>query len=305
MSPAPAATGAVLLGGTVFASASLLLDDPVATAASVGAAALAVGGAAVGALRSRHDRRALVPHLLLLVGLVLLVAATIGTGFPDEHHEGGRADWLALVAYAPFTAAAVVLRGAHRRGEHRRDRLDTAVVGASGALLMWMSVAEPLLEGPRSTNHTVLHVAIPVAGVVLFVAVAHLLLRAGPRSTPTWLLLAGSVALWVGEAAATWVHHGSAAVGPMAEAGRVAAIVLVGAAAAHPMLRPITPRAADARGLGEARLALLSIAAIVPPVVLVVLVLAGETGLDRLLVTAAACVVVFGNTLMRLWDMMR
>ena len=302
MPAATAATGAVLLCGAALATASILLDGPAATAAVVVAAALAVGGGVIGTVRHRHDPQARRPQSLLLAGIVLLAAATLVTGAdPDP----GPADWLALAAYVPFTAAAVALRVAHRRGEHRRDRLDTAVVGTSVALVMWMSVAEPLLDGSRTTALTVLHVGLPVAGVVLFAASAHLLLRAGPRSTPSWLLVAGFTALWIGDAAATWVHHGNAAAEPVVGTARLVACILVGAAAAHPSLRPSVPRAADARGLGEARLATLSFAAMIPPLVLVGLLLVDDEGLDRLLVAAAACVVVFGTTLMRLWDMMR
>ncbi|GGN52783.1 hypothetical protein GCM10010112_00850 [Actinoplanes lobatus] len=229
--------------------------------------------------------------LLLIAGVSAVVALTLGirSSHPDDVRPwwvlagavglsalGGaaagapafltdRLPWLEpagtallLVGYA---ALAVALAGfVDRRTSSSRDRaglLDALMVTSGVALLIWTFVVGPRLESSVATGWT--EVAMPVADLLCLGLLVRLATMPGRLVAPGYILGAGVVALLAADVARASGY------------GLLALYTAAGMAALIPSMAELTrPAESPPTETSHARLALLGVAAMVAPTVLLV-----------------------------------
>jgi diguanylate cyclase (GGDEF)-like protein/PAS domain S-box-containing protein len=288
----------VALGIAVQLAPTWYVQAPVRIAAGV-AVALAVQAGI-----RRHRPAAVVPWLLLTAAMALsslgtaafTAPAAVATHTPWLPITGR---WLLLAGYPLL--AAVMLRFAHDRTGGGRDRgglLDALTVTSGITLLTWAFVLGPHVRGmdPAAVDDW-LAVAFPLGDLLCLAALARLLTTASRRLVAGGFLGAGVVALIVTDIGYDLVRL-SGDLRFVASFGRIPLYAAAGLAALHPSMRGLTrPASAPPPDLGPVRLALLAIASLVGPAVMLIQVavtgrvpdlpvIAGLSGLTFLLVLA-------------------
>ncbi|GAA0435913.1 EAL domain-containing protein, partial [Actinoplanes campanulatus] len=225
------------------------------------AGASAVAALTLGIRRSRPDDERPWWVLAGAVGVSALGGAAAGA--PD--FLTGRLTWLEpagtallLVGYA---ALAVALAGfVDRRTSSSRDRaglLDALMVTSGVALLIWTFMVGPRLESSAATGWT--EVAMPVADLLCLGLLVRLATMPGRLVAPGYILGAGVVALLAAD-----VARGSGY-------GQLALYTAAGLAALIPSMAELTrPAESPPIETSHARLALLGVAAMAAPTVLLV-----------------------------------
>jgi diguanylate cyclase (GGDEF)-like protein/PAS domain S-box-containing protein len=255
----------------VLACAYFLIGHSVVVWAGIGlssAAAVIVGV-------TLHKPRRRLPWLLLAVALVLLTAGdttylvltqTLGQANPFP----SLSDIFDLATY-PFLIAALLLLPRSTRVRDRGGIFDALILTAGLGLLAWIFVIGPDLRDPsRSISNHVASIGYPLFDV-LFLAAAARLLTEVRRTVSVLLLAGGGVALLVTDVlyTASQLQEQWRGMGGPVDAGWIVAYAMWGAAALHPSMYELTePRVARDVGVTPARLVIVTVSALVAPVVL-------------------------------------
>jgi diguanylate cyclase (GGDEF)-like protein/PAS domain S-box-containing protein len=254
---------------------------PIWSAAGVSATFVVVGGMR----RNEPTRRG--PWRLLALGVALSsVGAVAYTSLPHLLGWAPRGpsvgDGVLLSAY-PVLALALLLFVRYRSGG-ARDRgslLDALTLTSAAMLLSWIYLIGPHLRDSELTMpEKLISVAYPVADVLCLALVTRLLTSSTRRSFALGVLGVGVGALLVGDVTANLGPLGGhAAEG--AALGLFGLYAALGVTALHPSMPELTePAALPSADVGRLRLALLAIAAMVAPVVLVLHVRFSDEVLD-------------------------
>jgi diguanylate cyclase (GGDEF)-like protein/PAS domain S-box-containing protein len=250
-----------------------VLDRPITVWAAIG---LSSSIAVVVGVRRYRPRRSL-PWLLMALALLLL---TVGdTDYFAITHTLGQTiafpslpDVFYLATY-PFLIAGLLLLPRSTTARDRGGIVDALILTAGLGLLAWIFVIAPALrdETRSATNHLA-SVAYPLFDV-LFLAAAARLLATVRRTNAVTLLAAGGVALLITDVlySASQLDQHARGIGGPVDVGWIVFYAMWGAAALHPSMYDLTePRIVRDTPVTPGRLVVLTLAALVAPVVLFV-----------------------------------
>jgi diguanylate cyclase (GGDEF)-like protein len=203
---------------------------------------------------------------------------------------------------SPIIAAGLIILVRHRTPRwHTPTVLDAAIVGTAAALLWWVYVLSPLTTAPgMSFAARLVSIFCPVMDLLVLVVALQLMLGAGARTLAYYLIVSSVVLMLAADvtyaqqtAEGTWRDFGSV------DALWLASHGLLGAAALHPSARRLDqPSAVRAPNATWRRLAVLTVASLVAPAVLVI-----ENARHRTVdveVIAGACAALFLLVLTRM-----
>ncbi|MDH5224789.1 MAG: EAL domain-containing protein [Actinomycetota bacterium] len=221
----------------------------------------------------------------------------------------GPADLLYLSVYPCLIAGVIMLIQARSPGRDQASLLDSAMVAIGVGTVTWVMLIAPYLDiAELDLKIKLTAMAYPVMDLLLAAAAIRLAVGAGRRPVAFYLLTASIVALFVTDAAYAWfglyTESGYQPGSGWLEAGWIAFYVLLGTAALHPSMRVLTERAPQRdEHLTFARLVLLTIAALSPPVVRLVQLARGEE--VDIGVLSAASIVLFLLVVLRMVGLIR
>ncbi|MBM2623111.1 EAL domain-containing protein [Actinoplanes sp. LDG1-06] len=301
----PARWAAALFGGwmAVLAVAFVLVPTGAQTPVRLLAGLTAVVVVTLGVRRNRPAHR--FPWRMLTTALVLSV---LGTGLyraPDWAHSVlpdlvDVGSLLVLVSYPVLAVMLVAL--VRRRAGNPRDRaalLDSLTVTSGVALLVWSFLLGPNLRG--SVAETWQQIAFPLGDLLLVGLLARLFVS-GVTARAGRLLGAGLVLMLISDVGyeISLLDGTTTIVG----LGRIAFYTAAGLAALHPSMAELDrPAGLPVAQLGRGRLALLGIASMISPAVLLVrMVRDGEV--PDLTVVAVLSALTFLLVLARMADIM-
>jgi diguanylate cyclase (GGDEF)-like protein len=288
----------------VVALASLPFVDADARLVA-GVSALAVGALSLAAAGLVHRVRA--GYLIVLgamgVHLIVAVVARDRDEFAAPTSARAVGDLVLQVALVLAMAAAAHTR---RGGSSRRDAVDALSVAVAGAVVGWITIADPLLTSGASpaTTAVLTGTAVPVAVLLACVTVA--LLISGLHRNPAMRLLSAAVVVDLAAVLTTGivrtgdVDERAAAI---AVAAHVGAFLLAASAFVHPSVHELVTPKRDVRPVSSrVRLALSTTAMLVPVALLAAI--PGQSPYDRVVRTIAA-VALIGSAAARLFHAVR
>ncbi|MBB5873015.1 diguanylate cyclase (GGDEF)-like protein/PAS domain S-box-containing protein [Allocatelliglobosispora scoriae] len=197
-------------------------------------------------------------------------------GYSNPYPSLGDAFYLAMF---PLLGAGVW--GLSRSGAAGRDRgsaIDAFIFTASFSLLWWIFLIGPHVSNPDLTTlQRMVSIAYPIGDILILATVGRLV--AMVRFSPTVVMLTiGGISLLITDVIYGLIQlHGDWAVGGPVDAGWLLFYGLWGAAALHPSMAELTePRIVRPRAPSRRRQIILSLMALIPPMVLLVEVVDGE-----------------------------
>ncbi|HEX3712306.1 MAG TPA: bifunctional diguanylate cyclase/phosphodiesterase [Trebonia sp.] len=257
-------------------------------------------------LRLNHPARK-VPWLLLAAALAsfaagqlsFLIAAKIKVVLPFPSF----ADVLYLLCY-PLGAAGLLIFIYWRTPDgDRRSLIDALTLTAGLALLSYTFLIRPYVHNPDlSTLQKFVAVAYPLGDVLLLGLLARLLAPGTIRTRSVQLLTVGFVCCLLSDTAFTAVQlHSTFHSGTLIDLGWALYYSALGAAALHPSMTRLTePVPRQQVEVSPARLALLMLASLIAPVVLLTALPGGAT--SDVSVIAVFSAILYLLVLTRLWD---
>lgn len=253
-----------------------------------------VGGVALWVYRP-HDPR---PWILLTMagvvwsaaGVVRSVTGATGDLSPDRSLAP---DVFAISGYALFAIGLVVMLRVHRGAVRARGlTLDGGIMALSVMLVFWVTLIAPIAFALDAAPVAKFSIGIyPVISAALVWIAARLAFGASIRGRSHQLLLAGMLALLVGDVAYVPLEMNLLDGVPrnVFDVPYALAYALLGTAILHPSMRnTVRPPAADVGGRQEARFALIGVALLTPAVML--LVWSPRTTTERVIVAGLAIV---------------
>lgn len=291
--PASGRRWQVLLGTGITLAALYVIVDYGAFASSVYVGVTATAAIAVGiAVRRRQLYR---PAAWTLLACGLALAATGHSIWYWLDLRGlepfpSIADAFYLAVYPLFVVALWLL--GRRRGEADGAVSDALILGTSATVLAWAVLIAPYLQDDSlTTGQLLVSAAYPVADLLLFPLLLHLVFAHTARMGAYLFLLLGMVAYL---AADVLYAHGNATgwydPGGMTDGAWLVAYVLFVAAAWHPTAAAEPPSVRSAPRLSGQRLVVLGAAAVLAPAV--ILMTAG-TDVALVRIAAIASIVLF------------
>ncbi|MER7845078.1 EAL domain-containing protein [Kitasatospora sp. NPDC096077] len=184
---------------------------------------------------------------------------------------------------AEFLLYAVGLLGFIRWRTAHQDRaglLDALIITLGLALLVWIYLILPYARNPALTwVQQAVSIAYPLGDVVVLALLLRLLTPRGGNSRALQLLTVGALGLLTSDVLYGLIQlHGTWRIGTGVELGWAAFYTAWGAAALHPSMvdltRPVPTQQPD---LSAGRLALLTLASLIAPGILIIESLAGNT----------------------------
>jgi len=254
---------------------------------------------------NRPARKA--PWLLLAAALAsfaagqlsFLVAARLRVILPFPSF----ADVLYLSCY-PLVAAALLIFVYWRTPDgDRRSLIDALTLTAGLALLSYTFLIRPYVHNPALSGlEKAVAVAYPLGDVLMLALLARLLAPGTGRTRSVQLLTAGAVACLLSDTSYTAVQlHAVFHSGTIIDLGWALFYTAWGAAALHPSMTRLTePVPRQQVEVSPARLALLMLASLIAPVVLLTTLPSGIT--SDVSVIAVFSAVLYLLVLTRLWD---
>lgn len=177
------------------------------------------------------------------------------------------------LAFYPLQAAGLVLLIRSRSpGRDVASLLDASIITVGVGVLAWVMLIQPYAEqAGLGAAERLISIAYPLMDVLLMAVTLRLVIIAGPRPVAFWLLGAGILCLVVTDSVYGFIQlHGVYEEGSTLDLGWIATYLLWGAAALHPSMRGVPDRAPEPRPRLSANwLALLTAAALIAPVVLI------------------------------------
>ncbi|MBD0695907.1 hypothetical protein BG452_22035 [Streptomyces sp. CBMA123] len=243
-----------------------------------GVAAVVVG------VRLNRPRHPLFWYLLALANLSFTTGEAIQALQLDILHLDNPFPSVADGFYlAEFLLYAAGLLGFIRWRTARQDRaglLDALIITLGLALLVWIYLILPYARNPDLTwIQKAVSIAYPLGDVVVLALLLRLLTPRGGNSRSLQLLTVGALGLLTSDVLYGLIQlHGTWQIGTGVELGWAAFYTAWGAAALHPSMveltRPVPTQQPD---LSAGRLALLTLASLIAPGILIIESLAGNT----------------------------
>ncbi|MGK5682184.1 GGDEF domain-containing protein [Actinoplanes sp. URMC 104] len=192
------------------------------------------------------------------------------------------ADGPYLLAYPLFAIGAYRLIKGRISGRDRAGLLDAAIVSVSLSLLSWSFLMRPIAaDESLGLLQRVVALAYPAGDLLLLVMVVRLVTTPGARTASYRLLIAAIGAQLVSDIGYAVVNMFTTYTDGLLDAGWIAMYLFWGAAALHPSMRALSEVAPDrAERFTTRRLALLTVASLLAPVVLIVQGLTGAASID-------------------------
>ncbi|HZR96357.1 MAG TPA: HAMP domain-containing sensor histidine kinase [Gaiellaceae bacterium] len=209
------------------------------------------------------------PWLLFALGNAASAVGDVIATVLNDPPVPSAADVAYLAAY-PLLAAGLVLLLVRAGGHHRTAPIvEAAIVTCAFALVQWIFIVEPIVDGGGATAERAVSAAYPSMDIVLLAALAGFFATAAWRTPSFLLLVAGVVPLLAADEiyALTAQTYSSGAV---VDVGWLLSYVLWGTAALHPSMRELSeprPRFRQLR-IHPLRIALLLAALLAAPAVL-------------------------------------
>jgi len=232
--------------------------------------------------------------------LSFLIAARIGVLLPFPSF----ADALYLLTYPLYAVGLLIFIYCRSPDKDRRSLIDALTITAGLALLSWTFLIRPYVhESGLSVLQRSVAIAYPLGDVLTLALLARLLAPGVGRATRcVQLLTVGTVGCLLSDVAFDWVQlHGTFNNGTVIDLGWALFYTAWGAAALHPSMTTLTePVPRQQEEVSPARLALLMLASLIAPVVLI-------TAVPRGIATDVSVIAVFSAVLYllvlaRLWD---
>ena len=267
---------------------------------------LASGSAAVAVLVGVgwHRPRLRVPWLLL--GASQVVYAVADATFYISHYVFGvRAfpyisDVLYLAHYPLVVAGLVLLIRRRTPGRDLPGLLDAASLAVAASMLIWLYLIGPLARTGMSPLAKIASLGYPAMDLAMLTVGLRLILGGGRRPVSFLLLVGNLLLIFTADMVYGWQQLTfSYKTGNYLDAIWLLGNLSLGAAALHPTMSRLADRSHTRdRSLGPARIAALSTAALIAPVSL--LIQSARNAIVDIPVTAAACALLFGLTLVRM-----
>ncbi|GAA0485626.1 hypothetical protein Ade02nite_09170 [Paractinoplanes deccanensis] len=206
-----------------------------------------------------------------------------------------------LAAYPMFAVGAYQMIKGRISGRDRAGLLDAAIVSTSLSLLSWSFLMRPIaIDESLGLLQRLASLAYPAGDLLLLIMVVRLLTTPGARTASYRLLIAGICATLVSDIGYAVINMFTLYTDGLLDAGWLAMYLLWGAAALHPSMRALSEVAPDrAERFTNRRLALLAVASLLAPIVLVVQGLTDPASIDWAAI-ALSSVILF---LLVLWRM--
>jgi diguanylate cyclase (GGDEF)-like protein/PAS domain S-box-containing protein len=259
----------------------------------------------VGAMVNRPARRA--PWLLLAAALTSFAAGQlsflIAAKLKDVLPFPSFADVLYLSAYPLFAAGLLIFIYWRTPDKDRRSLTDALTLTAGLALLSWTFLIQPYVHNPGLSGlQKSVAIAYPLGDVLLLALIARLLAPGRGRIRSVQLLTLGCVGVLVSDAAFGAIQlHGTFRNGTIVDLGWAIFYAACGASALHPTMVKLTePVTRQLVEVSPGRLALLMLASLIAPVVLLTAVPGGPT--SDVSVIAVFSAILYLLVLTRLWD---
>jgi diguanylate cyclase (GGDEF)-like protein/PAS domain S-box-containing protein len=259
----------------------------------------------VGAMINRPARKA--PWLLLAAALVtfaagqlsFLIAAKLMVDLPFPSF----ADELYLVTYPLFAAGLLIFIYCRTPDKDRRSLVDALTLTAGLALLSWTFLIRPYVHNPGLSGlQKTVAIAYPLGDVLLLALIARLLAPGKGRIWSVQLLTLGVVGCLASDTAFGAIQlHGHFHNGTITDLGWALFYGACGASALHPTMTKLSePVSKQLVEVSPGRLALLMLASLIAPVVLLTALPRGTT--SDVSVIAVFSAVLYLLVLTRLWD---
>ena len=232
------------------------------------------------------------PWILFALGNLAFVVGDIITDAQPNLSSPSVADAAYLAGY-PLIAAGLILLFVHAGGHHRFAAVAEAGIATFAfALIQWVFVMQPMLDGSGSTASRVVGATYPAGDVILLAGFAGFLVSPAWRYPSFWLLFGAVVSFLIGDEIYGFSTDTYAA-GSLLDATWMLSYVLFGAAALHPSMRELAePRRSARLRVSTWRIGLLGAAVLAPAAVLLIQYSRGEP-LDVVAVVIAQVAISF------------
>jgi len=247
------------------------------------------------------------PWLLLAAGLLsfaagqlsFLIAAQLRVVLPFPSF----ADVLYLAEYPLAAAGLLIFVYCRTPDGDRRSLIDALTLTVGLAMLSWTFLIRPYVHNPALSGlQKGVAIAYPLGDVLMLALLARLLAPGSGRTRCVQLLTLGAVACLVSDVAFGVMQlHGTFHNGSLVDLGWALFYSAWGAAALHPSMSRLTePVPRQQVEVSPARLAVLLLASLITPVVLLTAFPGGAT--SDVSVIAVFSAVLYLLVLIRLWD---
>jgi signal transduction histidine kinase len=235
---------------------------------------LAVAGIVIGVRRFHPAAPA--AWLLIAVGLALWWIADLWWGIYETQGREpfpSPADFFYLLGYPALGAGlAIAVRQRRQMVDARRAAIDAALVAASGLLLTWVYLVQPVLDDAALSQwEQFTTIAYPVGDLILVAIAARFVMGASWDVRSLRVLVAGLVATLIGDVLFNLTVVGRVQESSVGDAFLLAGIICIGLAALHRTMTSLTEEHGEPGDRdGAVRLVGILAICLVPPVVLVV-----------------------------------
>ena len=231
--------------------------------------------------------------------LSFLIAPRLGVVLPFPSF----ADALYLLTFPLYAIAFLIFIKCRSPDKDRRSLIDALTLTAGLALLSWTFLIRPYVHNPDlSALQKIVAIAYPLGDVLTLALIARLLAPGTGRTRCVQLLTLGSLGCLVSDVAFDAVQlHGTFHNGTIIDVGWALFYTAWGAASLHPTMAMLTePVPRQQAEVSPSRLALLMLASLIAPVVLLITVPKGPT--SDVSVIAVFSAILYLLVLTRLWD---
>ena len=231
--------------------------------------------------------------------LSFLIAAQVQVALPFPSF----ADVLYLSCYPLYAAGLLIFIKWRSPAGDLRSLIDALTLTAGLGLLSWTFLIRPYFTNPTLTGlQKTVAIAYPLGDVLMLALLSRLLAPGTGRARSVQLLTVGAVGVLVSDAAFGALQlHGTFHNGTVVDLGWALFYTAWGAAALHPSMTRLTdPVPRQQVEVSPVRLALLMLASLIAPVVLLTAVPGGAD--SEVGVIAVFSAVIYLLVLTRLWD---
>jgi diguanylate cyclase (GGDEF)-like protein/PAS domain S-box-containing protein len=231
--------------------------------------------------------------------LSFLIAPRIGVVLPFPSF----ADALYLLTFPLYAIAFLIFIKCRSPDKDRRSLIDALTLTAGLALLSWTFLIRPYVHNPDLDGlQKIVAIAYPLGDVLTLALIARLLAPGTGRTRCVQFLTLGSFGCLVSDVAFDAVQlHGTFRNGTIIDLGWALFYTAWGAASLHPTMVTLTQPVPRQQGeVSPSRLALLMLASLIAPAVLLITVPKGPT--SDISVIAVFSAILYLLVLTRLWD---
>jgi diguanylate cyclase (GGDEF)-like protein/PAS domain S-box-containing protein len=231
--------------------------------------------------------------------LSFLIAARLGVALPFPSF----ADALYLLTFPLYAIGLLIFIKCRSPDKDRRSLIDALTLTAGLALLSWTFLIRPYVHNADLSDlQKIVAIAYPLGDVLTLALIARLLAPGTQRTRCVQLLVLGSFGCLASDVAFDWAQlHATFHNGTIIDLGWAVFYTAWGASALHPTMAKLTePVPRQQEEVSPGRLALLMLASLIAPVVLLTTVRGDPT--SDVSVIAVFSAVLYLLVLTRLWD---